>query len=44
LALISEGALDGKGGMVEALATRFGMGGRQLRQLFVEYIGVTKVF
>src|SRR6202167_1420077 len=35
LALISEGALDGKANGVEALAERLGIGERQLRRLFL---------
>jgi AraC family transcriptional regulator, regulatory protein of adaptative response / DNA-3-methyladenine glycosylase II len=41
LALIEGGALDGSG--VEALATRLGMGGRQLRRLFKQHLGATPV-
>jgi AraC family transcriptional regulator, regulatory protein of adaptative response / DNA-3-methyladenine glycosylase II len=37
--LISEGALDG--GDVEALASRVGVGGRQLRRLFGEHLGAS---
>ena len=33
-----EGALDQGGATVESLATRLGMGGRQLRRLFARYV------
>lgn len=41
LRLIEEGALD-EGG-VEALAAKLGVGGRHLRRLFIEHLGVTPV-
>lgn len=41
LALIAEGALDGDGADVEALATRLGVGGRHLRRLFAEHVGAS---
>ncbi len=41
LALIEAGALDG--GDVEALATRLGVGERQLRRLFAKHIGAAPV-
>jgi len=37
LRLISEGALDNRG--IEALASRLGIGSRQLRRLFVQHLG-----
>lgn len=43
LALIAEGALDGEGASVEALADRLGVGERQLRRLFQEHLGVSPV-
>lgn len=43
LALIAEGALDGDGSSVEALAERLGIGGRQLRRLFQEHLGASPV-
>jgi len=41
LALIAEGALDGEEASVEALASRLGIGERQLRRLFQEHLGVS---
>ncbi len=41
LRLIGEGALDE--GSVEALGDRLGVGGRHLRRLFMEHLGVTPV-
>ena len=41
LALIEAGALDG--GSVEALATRLGLGERQVRRLFKRYLGASPV-
>lgn len=43
LALIEAGALDANqdGGDVEALAERVGVGGRQLRRLFVQHLGAS---
>src|SRR5580704_5286009 len=39
LALISDGALDGPDATVEMLATRLGIGERQLRRLFLKHLG-----
>ena len=41
LALIAEGFLDREGRTVEALATRVGMGERQLRRLFEQHLGAS---
>lgn len=42
LSLIEAGALDdGEGGDVESLAERVGVGGRQLRRLFVQHLGAS---
>jgi AraC family transcriptional regulator, regulatory protein of adaptative response / DNA-3-methyladenine glycosylase II len=43
LALISEGALDGDGACVEALADRLGLGERQLRRLFLQHLGASPI-
>ena len=46
LALIEAGALDSScenGGDVETLAERFGVGGRQLRRLFLQHLGATPI-
>ncbi|EJL34507.1 adenosine deaminase [Caulobacter sp. AP07] len=45
LALIEAGALDANqdGGDVESLAERVGVGGRQLRRLFLQHLGATPV-
>jgi AraC family transcriptional regulator of adaptative response / DNA-3-methyladenine glycosylase II len=43
LALIAEGALDGEGASVEQLATRLGLGERQLRRLFKEHLGASPI-
>jgi len=43
LALIAEGALDGNESGVEKLAARVGVGGRQLRRLFLEHLGASPV-
>lgn len=43
LALIAEGALDGEGASVEALADRLGVGERQLRRLFHEHLGISPI-
>ena len=43
LALISDGALDGEGASVEALAERLGLGERQLRRLFLQHLGASPV-
>jgi AraC family transcriptional regulator, regulatory protein of adaptative response / DNA-3-methyladenine glycosylase II len=42
LALITEGALDGAHS-VETLAARLGVGGRQLRRLFHQHLGVSPI-
>ena len=41
LALIGEGILDGAGNSVENLAERLGVGGRQLRRLFIQHLGAS---
>jgi AraC family transcriptional regulator of adaptative response / DNA-3-methyladenine glycosylase II len=41
LTLITEGALDGKSASVERLATRLGVGERQLRRLFLQHLGAS---
>jgi AraC family transcriptional regulator, regulatory protein of adaptative response / DNA-3-methyladenine glycosylase II len=43
LGLIAEGFLDREDGTVEALATRVGMGERQLRRLFEHHLGASPV-
>lgn len=43
LALIAEGALDGDGAGVEALANRLGMRERQLRRLFDQHLGAPPI-
>jgi AraC family transcriptional regulator, regulatory protein of adaptative response / DNA-3-methyladenine glycosylase II len=43
LALIAEGALDGKGKSVDALAERLGVGERQLRRLFLQHLGASPI-
>jgi AraC family transcriptional regulator of adaptative response / DNA-3-methyladenine glycosylase II len=43
LALIADGALDGNGADVEALALRLGVGGRHLRRLFREHLGASPI-
>jgi AraC family transcriptional regulator of adaptative response / DNA-3-methyladenine glycosylase II len=43
LALISDGALDGDGARVEALADRVGVGDRQLRRLFLQHLGASPI-
>jgi AraC family transcriptional regulator of adaptative response / DNA-3-methyladenine glycosylase II len=43
LALITDGALDGEGVSVEALAERLGIGERHLRRLFVQHLGASPV-
>ncbi|HUB00949.1 MAG TPA: AlkA N-terminal domain-containing protein [Terracidiphilus sp.] len=43
LALIAEGALDGRENSVEKLAERLGVGGRQLRRLFLQHLGASPV-
>jgi AraC family transcriptional regulator of adaptative response / DNA-3-methyladenine glycosylase II len=43
LALIAEGALDGDGNSVEKLASRLGLGERQLRRLFLQHLGAPPI-
>jgi AraC family transcriptional regulator, regulatory protein of adaptative response / DNA-3-methyladenine glycosylase II len=43
LALIADGALDGKGASVESLADRLGIGERQLRRLFLQHLGASPI-
>lgn len=43
LALIAEGALDGKQASVEKLAERLGLGERQLRRLFLQHLGASPI-
>src|ERR1700760_3784744 len=43
LALINEGALDGKSKSVDALAERLGIGERQLRRLFLQHLGASPI-
>ena len=43
LALIAEGFLDREDGNVDALATRVGMGARQLRRLFEAHLGASPI-
>src|ERR671930_2771257 len=43
LALINDGALDGNGATVEALAERLGLGGRHLRRLFLKHLGASPI-
>jgi AraC family transcriptional regulator, regulatory protein of adaptative response / DNA-3-methyladenine glycosylase II len=43
LALIAEGALDGHGKSVDALAERLGVGERQLRRLFLQHLGASPI-
>jgi AraC family transcriptional regulator of adaptative response / DNA-3-methyladenine glycosylase II len=43
LALIAEGALDRDHATVEDLATRLGMGERQLRRLFLRHLGASPI-
>lgn len=43
LALIAQGALDGEQASVERLAGRLGVGGRQLRRLFKQHLGVSPI-
>jgi AraC family transcriptional regulator, regulatory protein of adaptative response / DNA-3-methyladenine glycosylase II len=43
LALIAEGALDGRENGVEKLAARAGVGARQLRRLFLQHLGASPV-
>jgi AraC family transcriptional regulator of adaptative response / DNA-3-methyladenine glycosylase II len=43
LALITDGALDGDDAGVETLAERLGVGGRQLRRLFLQHLGASPI-
>ena len=43
LALIADGALDGDGASVEALAERLGIGERHLRRLFIQHLGASPI-
>jgi AraC family transcriptional regulator of adaptative response / DNA-3-methyladenine glycosylase II len=43
IALIAEGALDGEGKSVDALAERLGVGERQLRRLFLQHLGASPI-
>jgi AraC family transcriptional regulator of adaptative response / DNA-3-methyladenine glycosylase II len=43
LALIADGALDGEDASVEGLASRLGIGGRQLRRLFNQHLGASPI-
>jgi AraC family transcriptional regulator, regulatory protein of adaptative response / DNA-3-methyladenine glycosylase II len=43
LALIGEGALDGRNSSVEKLADRLGVGERQLRRLFLQHLGASPI-
>ncbi len=43
LALIGDGALDGDAAGVERLAERLGVGGRQLRRLFLQHLGASPI-
>ncbi|WP_158943033.1 AlkA N-terminal domain-containing protein [Granulicella sp. S190] len=43
LALINDGALDGEGRSVDALAERLGVGERQLRRLFLQHLGASPI-
>jgi len=43
LALIADGALDGDRHSVETLAERLGVGGRQLRRLFMQHLGASPI-
>jgi AraC family transcriptional regulator, regulatory protein of adaptative response / DNA-3-methyladenine glycosylase II len=43
LALIADGALDGEGKSVNALAERLGIGERQLRRLFFQHLGASPI-
>jgi AraC family transcriptional regulator of adaptative response / DNA-3-methyladenine glycosylase II len=43
LQLIADGALDGEEASVDALATRLGVGERQLRRLFQQHIGASPI-
>jgi AraC family transcriptional regulator, regulatory protein of adaptative response / DNA-3-methyladenine glycosylase II len=43
MALIADGALDGKNKTVEGLAERLGVGERQLRRLFLQHLGASPI-
>jgi AraC family transcriptional regulator, regulatory protein of adaptative response / DNA-3-methyladenine glycosylase II len=43
LALIADGALDGEDASVDTLATRLGVGERQLRRLFQQHLGASPI-
>jgi AraC family transcriptional regulator, regulatory protein of adaptative response / DNA-3-methyladenine glycosylase II len=43
LAFIEDGALDGDGKSVDALAERLGIGERQLRRLFLQHLGASPI-
>jgi AraC family transcriptional regulator, regulatory protein of adaptative response / DNA-3-methyladenine glycosylase II len=43
LALIADGAMDGKESSVERLAERLGLGERQLRRLFLRHLGASPI-
>lgn len=43
LALIADGALDGEDASVDALASRLGVGERQLRRLFKQHLGASPI-
>jgi AraC family transcriptional regulator, regulatory protein of adaptative response / DNA-3-methyladenine glycosylase II len=43
LALINDGALDGKGASVDKFASRLGLGERQLRRLFLQHLGASPI-
>src|SRR6516225_7774694 len=43
LTLITDGALDAGQAGIEALASRLGVGGRQLRRLFKQHLGVSPI-
>jgi len=43
LALIAEGALDGANNSIEKLASRLGVGERQLRRLFLQHLGASPI-
>jgi AraC family transcriptional regulator, regulatory protein of adaptative response / DNA-3-methyladenine glycosylase II len=43
LALIAEGALEGEGATIDALAERLGVGARQLRRLFRQHLGASPI-
>src|SRR3954470_3054509 len=43
LALIAAGGLDGRGGTVDGLAEKLGVGERQLRRLFHQHLGASPI-